>query len=57
MPNNRVIFVFVAMGFPAQGVEGYFRNNIMDIYKYLNERHKLHFMVELLFILSVSTLY
>lgn len=31
------------MGFPAQGVEGYFRNNIIDIARYLNERHKVFY--------------
>lgn len=33
------------MGFPAEGVEGYFRNSLNDIARYLLERHSNHFLV------------
>jgi len=35
----------IAMGFPASGVEGYFRNHIEDIARYLNEKHKDKYLV------------
>lgn len=33
------------MGFPASGVEGYFRNHIDDIAQYLKWRHNDKFLV------------
>eukprot|EP01127_Copromyxa_protea_P013802 TRINITY_DN3740_c0_g1_i4.p1 TRINITY_DN3740_c0_g1~~TRINITY_DN3740_c0_g1_i4.p1 ORF type:complete len:484 (-),score=72.26 TRINITY_DN3740_c0_g1_i4:339-1754(-) len=35
----------IAMGFPASGVEGYFRNNIEDTAQYLRWRHNEKFLV------------
>lgn len=33
------------MGYPASGVEGYFRNHIDDISNYLREKHEGHFLI------------
>ncbi|KAH3758281.1 Phosphatidylinositol-3,4,5-trisphosphate 3-phosphatase [Pelomyxa schiedti] len=35
----------IAMGFPADGIESAFRNNIFELSKMLKERHGAHFMI------------
>eukprot|EP00011_Vannellida_sp_DIVA3-517-6-12_P008018 CAMPEP_0114615288 /NCGR_PEP_ID=MMETSP0168-20121206/6089_1 /TAXON_ID=95228 ORGANISM="Vannella sp., Strain DIVA3 517/6/12" /NCGR_SAMPLE_ID=MMETSP0168 /ASSEMBLY_ACC=CAM_ASM_000044 /LENGTH=426 /DNA_ID=CAMNT_0001826357 /DNA_START=74 /DNA_END=1354 /DNA_ORIENTATION=+ len=34
----------IAMGFPASGVEGMYRNSIVEVSQFLNERHGDHYM-------------
>jgi phosphatidylinositol-3,4,5-trisphosphate 3-phosphatase/dual-specificity protein phosphatase PTEN len=45
----------LAMGFPASGVEGLFRNHIDECAAYLNERHPGHYKVGTFCILAIHT--
>lgn len=35
----------LAMGYPSEGITSYYRNSIDDVAKFLNEKHKNHFVI------------